>query len=112
MTKTLSQKLVDKNLAEASLAQHISELVNRTIGHTRMIAHGLSPYIWGTDGLVAALKQLANDVNSLDAVKCDKRIPTAVTISDEIVALMLYRIAQEAVNNALKHSKAEKSASH
>ena len=108
LIKTLSQKLVDKNLAEAGLAQRISELVNRTIGHTRMIAHGLSPYIWGTDGLVAALKQLANDVNSLDAVKCDTRIPTAVTISDEVVALTLYRIAQEAVNNALKHSKAEK----
>jgi PAS domain S-box-containing protein len=108
LTKTLAQKLVEQNLAEASLAGRISELVKRTIGHTRMIAHGLSPYIWGDDGLVAALRQLANDVNSLEAVKCDARIPTAVTISDRVVALTLYRIAQEAVNNALKHSKAGK----
>ena len=108
LTKTLAQKLAEKHLDEASLANRISELVNRTIGHTRMIAHGLSPYIWGNDGLVAALKQLASDVNSLEAVKCDARIPTAVTISDQVVALTLYRIAQEAVNNALKHSKAEK----
>ena len=108
LTKTLSQKLTDKNLEEAELARRISALVNRTIGHTRMIAHGLSPYIWGNDGLVAALRQLANDVDSLQAVKCETRIPTAVTIADEMVALTLYRIAQEAVNNALKHSKAEK----
>lgn len=108
LTKTLAQKLAEKNLDEAGLANRISELVNRTIGHTRMIAHGLSPYIWGNDGLVAALKQLASDVNSLETVKCDARIPTAVTISDRVVALTLYRIAQEAVNNALKHSKAEK----
>ena len=108
LTKTLAQKLAEKNLDEASLARRISELVNRTIGHTRMIAHGLSPFIWGRDGLVAALRQLANDVNSLDAVKCDTRIPTSVTIVDEVVALTLYRIAQEAVNNALKHSKADK----
>lgn len=108
LTKTLAQKLADKNPDEAGLARRISELVNRTIGHTRMIAHGLSPYIWGNDGLVAALRQLASDVNSLEAVKCDARIPTAVTITDEVVALTLYRIAQEAVNNALKHSKADK----
>ena len=73
-----------------------------------MIAHGLSPYIWGDDGLVDALRQLASDVNSLEAVKCDTRIPTAVIITDEVVALTLYRIAQEAVNNALKHGKASK----
>ena len=108
LTKTLAQKLADKSPDEALLASRISELVNRTIGHTRMIAHGLSPYIWGSAGLVAALQQLASDVNSLDAVKCDTRIPAAVTIADEVVALTLYRIAQEAVNNALKHSKADK----
>jgi PAS domain S-box-containing protein len=108
LTKTLAQKLVGKSPNEAALASRISALVNRTIGHTRMIAHGLSPYIWGQEGLVAALRQLASDVNSLDAVKCDARIPTMVTIPDEVVALSLYRIAQEAVNNALKHSKAGK----
>ena len=108
LTKTLAQKLAEKHPDEANLAGRICALVNSTIGHTRMIAHGLSPYIWGNDGLVAALKQLANDVNSLEAVKCEARIPTAVTIADEVVARNLYRIAQEAVNNALKHSKAEK----
>ena len=108
LAKMLAQKLGEKSLEEAQLANRISELVNRTIGHTRMIAHGLSPYIWGNDGLAAALKQLAHDVNSLESVKCDARIPTAVTIDDEVVALTLYRVAQEAVNNALKHSKAEK----
>ena len=108
LTKTLARKLADKSPAEEALANRISTLVNRTIGHTRMIAHGLSPYIWGHEGLVAALRQLASDVNSLDAVKCDARIPKAVVIPDEVVALTLYRIAQEAVNNALKHSKASK----
>ncbi|MEQ1516485.1 MAG: ATP-binding protein [Usitatibacteraceae bacterium] len=108
LTKTLCQKLAEKNIGEASLAIRISDLVNRAIGHTRMIAHGLSPYIWGDDGLVAALKQLANDVNSLGTVKCETRIPNAVGISDEVVALTLYRVAQEAVNNALKHSRAGK----
>lgn len=108
LTKTLAQKLADKNPIEAALASRISTLVNQTIGHTRMIAHGLSPYIWGQEGLVAALRQLASDINSLDAVKCEARIPKAVVIPDEVVALTLYRIAQEAVNNALKHSKAGK----
>ena len=108
LTKTLSQKLAEKRLDEASLAQRISELVNRAIGHTRMIAHGLSPYTWGNDGLVAALRQLAHDVNSLGGVTCETRIPASVSIADKVVVLTLYRVAQEAVNNALKHSKASK----
>lgn len=106
LTKTLSQKLAEKNLDETSLACRISELVNRAIGHTRMIAHGLSPYIWGNRGLVDALGQLANDVNSLGTVTCETRIPATVAIEDQVVVLTLYRVAQEAVNNALKHSKA------
>ena len=108
LTKTLAQRLAGHSPGEADFARQISVLVNRTIGHTRMIAHGLAPYKWGNDGLVGALRQLAGDVDSLDPVKCAACFPQAVVISDQVVVLSLYRIAQEAVNNALKHRKAGK----
>ncbi len=108
LTKTLALTLADKNAKEATLAAQISALANRTISHTRMIAHGLSPFIDGNNGLAIALRQLTDDVNSLGVVQCIAEMPSKVTIDDEVIAFTLYRIAQEAVNNALKHSGATK----
>ena len=106
LTKALEGKLHAHGIGETQDAARISALVNRTIKHTRMISHGLSPYIWGSGGLVPALKQLASDIDSLGLVSCSAEL-TAVEISDEIAARNLYRIAQEAVNNALKHGHAK-----
>ena len=105
LTKALEGKLHAHGLDGTQDAARISALVNRTIKHTRMISHGLSPYIWGSGGLVPALKQLASDIDSLGVVNCSADL-AVVEISDEIAARNLYRIAQEAVNNALKHGHA------
>ncbi len=105
LTKALERKLQSHGIGETQDAARISTLVNRTIKHTRMISHGLSPYIWGSGGLVPALKQLANDIDSLGVAACVAELAT-VEINDEIAARNLYRIAQEAVNNALKHGQA------
>jgi PAS domain S-box-containing protein len=107
LTKTLEKKLSDRGFAEHADAARISDLVNRTIRHTRMISHGLSPYIWGSAGLVSALTQLASDIDSLGVVHCEAEIDKAVEIRDEVVARNIYRIAQESINNALKHSRAQ-----
>jgi PAS domain S-box-containing protein len=106
MAKTLERRLSEKNPDVAANALRISELVNNTIRHTRMISHGLSPYIWGSNGLAAALSQLAADIQALGVVEIQTRIEPEVGIRDELVARNLYRIAQEASNNALKHSRA------
>jgi PAS domain S-box-containing protein len=106
LTKTLERKLSDAGLSAAEDAARISDLVNRAIRHTRMISHGLSPYVWGEYGLSAALAQLASDIDSLGTVSCIAKLDDNITIDDEVVIRSLYRIAQEATNNALKHSQA------
>jgi PAS domain S-box-containing protein len=106
LTKALEGKLHSHGFGGSQDAARISALVNRTIKHTRMISHGLSPYIWGSGGLVPALNQLANDIDSLGVVKCSADL-TPVDIRDEVAARSLYRIAQESVNNALKHGQAK-----
>lgn len=90
----------------ASEAARITELVNRAINHTRMISHGLSPYMVGDLGLTSALAQLANDIDSLGVVACVAEIDPRVRIQDDVVSRSLFRIAQEATNNSLKHSGA------
>ncbi len=107
LTKTLERKLSDSQHNTADEAARISALVNRAISHTRMISHGLSPYIWGESGLVSALSQLASDIDSLGVVSCIAKLDETVVIEDEVVIRCLYRIAQESTNNALKHSEAK-----
>jgi signal transduction histidine kinase len=55
------------------------------------------------DGLMSALAALANGV-SQTGVRCVFDCPAPVRVKDAEVAGQLYRIAQEAVNNALKHA--------
>ncbi len=110
LAKTLENKLTSSpphgERSAARDAARISELVNRAINHTRMISHGLSPYIGGEFGLAIALAQLANDIDSLGIVACVARVDKQVQVADEVAARSLFRIAQEATNNSLKHSGA------
>lgn len=72
----------------------------------RSAAHGLYPAALEHGGLVGALERLADDVNALKAMKCVVRAGPGVHVSDPLVAINLYRIAQEALNNAVKYSQA------
>jgi signal transduction histidine kinase len=107
LAKTLQKKLAEKGLPEAVDASRVHALVNETIRQTRLISHGLSPHILGPEGLIEALQQLADDVNSLGIIQCRFEADGAPRVTDNLIARGLYRIAQEAVNNALKHSHAK-----
>jgi two-component system sensor histidine kinase NreB len=84
------------------LAKHLREAV----AQTRRLSHGLSPVALEDEGLASALGELAESTASLARVRCVFRCPRKVSLSDSHVASHLYRIAQEAVSNALKHGRA------
>jgi signal transduction histidine kinase len=56
------------------------------------------------DGLAVALRGLAGNINRSLGIVCGADCSEAVFVQDYAVATHLYRIAQEAVQNALKHS--------
>ena len=72
---------------------------------TRRLAHGLIP-IELAQGLVSALESLASTTSMLFNVVCRVLYKEPVLIHDNTVAEHLYHIAQEAVNNAVKHGQA------
>ena len=58
------------------------------------------------NGLQAALTELASRVSRTN-VNCEVKAPTFTKVYDNAAAIHLYRIAQEAVNNAIKHGRAK-----
>ncbi|HSH37198.1 MAG TPA: PAS domain S-box protein, partial [Chthoniobacterales bacterium] len=80
-----------------------AEMVNRNAGMARDLARGLHPLELGSGGLISALRELASRTSQVVNCKCE--CPRSLRVPNETVAVNLYRIAQEAVTNAIKHAK-------
>jgi PAS domain S-box-containing protein len=106
MSKVLEQKLEERSLPEAADAAKIVKLVNEAINSTRELARGLLPVVSEAHGLMSALEQWANEVENLFRISCWFQCGEPVLIHDDTQAAHLYHIAQEAVNNAIKHGGA------
>jgi signal transduction histidine kinase len=105
MSKVLEEKLADKSLPEAAEAAKIVKMVNQAIENTRQLARGLHPVAAEPLGLMSALRKWANEVEELFHIRCTFRCSKPLAIRDSNLATHLYRIAQEAVHNAIRHGK-------
>jgi signal transduction histidine kinase len=100
----LRENLARLKLAEAAQAEAIVEMVNEGISEARNLARGLYPVRLEVDGLASALEELAAGTEARAGVPCRFACDAPVCIFDEVAGSNLYRIAQEAVNNAVKHA--------
>ncbi len=107
LSKCLAMKLASNSVPEADEANGIVELVNDAISYTRALSRGLSPVGLEDDGLIVAIQGMASNVTDMFNVACLFDYDNPVIIKDNVVATHLYRITQEAVNNALKHGNAK-----
>mgnify|MGYP005837945447 FL=1 len=104
----LEQKLDAKNAAEAKDAGAIERLINSAIHQARNVARGLHPVDLEARGLMSALEGLAAGVSSVFGVSCVCQFKKPVLVHDHAMATHLYRIAQEATTNAIRHGHATK----
>ena len=79
--------------------------LQNSLTHTRDLAKGLYPTL-GEGGLVSALRELAVAVGELFAVTVTVDGPQKMTATGDDVTIHVYRIVQEALNNAIRHGKA------
>ena len=106
LSRALEEKLSAESLPASDAVQEILQLVNQAIGTTHSLARGLYPAVLDTGGIISALEQLAIHTKQLYGIECDFRGDSAPGIADPLVRINLYRIAQEAIHNAVKHGKA------
>jgi two-component system, NarL family, sensor histidine kinase NreB len=106
MCESLREDLQSASPVMAKQTAQICQFLRDAIGQTRSLARDLSPVKLGSGGLPEALKELALRMGQAGRLKCTVRTPASFTIDNEMMAGHLYRIAQEAVHNAVKHARA------
>ncbi|MHC4508816.1 MAG: PAS domain-containing sensor histidine kinase [Planctomycetota bacterium] len=107
MMEVLGEKLADKSLTEeAPYAEKISTHVGRAVELARNLAKGLHPIDLDRNGLLPVLEELAANTEQLFNVACTFKCDKAALVSHISAPINLYRIAQEAITNAVKHGKA------
>jgi signal transduction histidine kinase len=104
--QVLEEKLAAKHSPEAADAKKVVELVEEGIALSRRLAKGLHPIEMAAEGLMQALEDLAATSTDLFKVSCQFDCDSPVLIHDAATSGHLYRIAQEAISNAIKHGKA------
>lgn len=112
MSQVLEKKLAPKFKDGARRAAEIARNVRETIGQTRSLARGLSPVTLEAEGLASALHEHALNVEKLFGVRCRFDYDSQVPVPSHAMATHLFRLAQEAISNAVKHGKATEISLH
>jgi len=89
-----------------AIVQKLNQRLSETNRHVQQLSHGIMPVQIDAEALRSALDELAASTNTA-AVSCRFDYPGPVMPLNNTAATHLYRIAQEAVNNALRHSQAD-----
>src|SRR6185503_5658357 len=108
MSKGLELKLAKTHAAQAKDAGKIHNLIQQAILHTRDVAQHLATLDLHHSSLPAALEGLAEHARKTFEITCRFKAEGAIPPLESNVVMQLYKIAQEAVTNAIKHGKAHK----
>lgn len=105
--KSSAKNLAKESPEAAATLEESAQTVNRNVVLARELASGLQAVELTASGLKNALRDLAAQASENTGIKCHFKAARGVRVPDATVALHLYRIAQEAVTNAVKHSGAK-----
>jgi signal transduction histidine kinase len=105
--KSSAKSVQAESAAAAEMLNESAEIVNRNVGMTRDLARGLQPADLKGAGLKDALRALAAQACENTTVQCHFKAARGIRVTDDNAALHLYRVAQEAVTNAIKHARAK-----
>lgn len=103
LSSAAEQKLLARSSPEAKELQEIRKLVQEAIAKTRILSLGLTPVSLGAGGFGTALQELAEVTQRIYGVPCAVQGNGHAEVGDLHAVTNLYRIAQEAISNAVRH---------
>jgi PAS domain S-box-containing protein len=105
IAQNLANELRAEKAKGARKVQEISDLLKEADEHARALTRGLVPVNIESNGLDAALRDLTKRSAKMYDIDIHYNNNQDITLVDTS-AVHLYRIAQEAINNAIKHGNA------
>jgi two-component system CheB/CheR fusion protein len=108
LAKDLAETFPTDPAKASELTQQIRSGLKRSQQGLRTVLRGLLPVSVDSEGLMAALADLAERIQQEGKVTCTFDCPESVSVADNVTATHAYLIAQEAVHNAVKHAQAKK----
>src|ERR1044071_4409582 len=105
--QVLKEKLAGRSAPEVGEAEKLVQYVDEGIDLTRSMARGFFSPELDAEGLTMALQNLAENVSERFRIRCVIDGDESIRIHDRTITNQLYRIAQEAVTNAVKHGAAK-----
>jgi PAS domain S-box-containing protein len=106
--RALARSLSRRSPPDAITAELLVAQIQSATQQTRALARGLAPVMESADGLMLALQDFSAVNRTLFRVNCTFECEEPVLIPDHTAAVHLFRIAQEAVANALRHGRARR----
>jgi len=106
-SKGLELKLKGKSPDEAKEAANLSKLASNLITQMRSLVKTIHPIDLETGGITSALQLLVSNTEKLMGTRCQFKCEEPAALFDPVAAKQVYRIAQEAITNAVKHGKAK-----
>jgi len=107
LSQDLARQLEAEGHERADDMAEITDHIKEADQYARDLSHGLIPVDVEANGLTEALRRLAQNAERLFNVACSFREIDTVLVHNNMVATHLYRIAQEAVSNAVRHGDAD-----
>jgi PAS domain S-box-containing protein len=102
---SLAKRLASRNEPESGQLSELVTMIQQAKSEVRQLAKGLYPVDVDAQGLLAALEELAVATTHRAQVRCTFKGDRDIQLRDNEVATHLFRIAQEAVHNAVKHGR-------
>ena len=106
LSQNLSERLKEEADESHIQANKIASFSGQASQRVREIYRGLTPTQLFYEGLSTALNELSHNTNALPGISCSYVQEGLVDVWERETKMHMYRIAQEATNNALKHAEA------
>jgi two-component system CheB/CheR fusion protein len=105
MASALAAKLEGAGRPEAALARDVAAQVEQALKESKAVSRGLAPIGTKPEDLIEGLRTLTGQIERSGELTCSFRYDEELNVADPVTASNLYRIAQEALSNAVRHGK-------
>ena len=105
LCRGLARSLAKRRAPEAQTAALLVDQIRAALAQTRALSRGLAPVMDHPDALMLALENLASTTRSIYKIRCSFQCEEPILLADYGAAMHLFRIAQEAVTNAIRHGR-------